>query len=412
MAELVAVPALLAADQAEPRYIEALQTAVAACAEDTEGQTCYICTEAVKEETNEGLVSGFCACRGGLSFAHVSCLARQAQVEVERDAQRWKRWHTCRQCEQEYHGVVKHALGWACWKTYVDRPEADEARLDAMTLLGCGLSVAGRDEDALVVGDAQLSMSRRVGVSEASMLITQSNLAITYKLLGRNEDALQMQRDVYSGRLRLYGEEHEMTLNAANNYAATLKELKRFEEAKALWRKVIPVARRVLGESDWLTLKIRVTYGWALYNNDDATTADLREAVNTLEEIEGIVQRVYGGTHPFTKTVEGSLRKARAALRARETPQARSIRLHMRLLDHASACRDANCPSANCGKMKNLLRHGATCTTRVQGGCAICRRMWALLQIHARECTRGSCPVPKCASLKAQLAQMQQQGAS
>ena len=26
-------------------------------------------------------------------------------------------------CEQEYHGVVACALGWACWKTYVGRPE-------------------------------------------------------------------------------------------------------------------------------------------------------------------------------------------------------------------------------------------------------------------------------------------------
>jgi inosine/xanthosine triphosphatase len=93
--------------------------------------------------------------------------------------------------------------------------------------------------------------------------------------------------------------------------------------------------------------------------------------------------------------------------------RARMIRLHMHLLEHAAGCRNAACPSANCRKMKNLLRHGATCTTKVQGGCAICRRVWALLQIHARQCAKpaGSCPVPKCAQLKAQLAQMQQRAA-
>ena len=26
-------------------------------------------------------------------------------------------------CEQEYHGVVRCALGWACWKTYLGRSE-------------------------------------------------------------------------------------------------------------------------------------------------------------------------------------------------------------------------------------------------------------------------------------------------
>ena len=30
---------------------------------------------------------------------------------------------TCSLCEQEYHGDVQCALGWACWKTYVGRSE-------------------------------------------------------------------------------------------------------------------------------------------------------------------------------------------------------------------------------------------------------------------------------------------------
>ena len=91
----------------------------------------------------------------------------------------------------------------------------------------------------------------------------------------------------------------------------------------------------------------------------------------------------------------------------------RSIQLHMQLLQHAAGCRNAACPSVNCGKMKNVLRHDATCTTRMQGGCVMCRRILALFLTHARQCTKpaGSCPVPKCAQLKAQLAQMQQRAA-
>jgi len=91
----------------------------------------------------------------------------------------------------------------------------------------------------------------------------------------------------------------------------------------------------------------------------------------------------------------------------------RSIQLHMQLLQHAAGCRNAACPSPNCRKMKNLLRHDATCTTKVQGGCVMCRRILALFRVHAWQCTKpaGSCPVPKCAQLKAQLAQMQQRAA-
>ena len=81
MAELVAAePLLLRADQATQHYAAAVQTAVEACADDTEGQTCYICMDGTAEE---GLVRG-CACRGAAGVAHVSCLARQAQVAVER----------------------------------------------------------------------------------------------------------------------------------------------------------------------------------------------------------------------------------------------------------------------------------------------------------------------------------------
>ena len=70
---------------------------------------------------------------------------------------------------------------------------------------------------------------------------------------------------------------------------------------------------------------------------------------------------------------------------------------------HASRCRDSDCPSTNCAKMKILLRHGATCNKRATGGCSTCRRIWMLLQIHARRCSVPSdkkCPVPRCADLK------------
>ena len=83
--------------------------------------------------------------------------------------------------------------------------------------------------------------------------------------------------------------------------------------------RTIPVARRVLGEGDRLTLKMRMIYAKALYKDDAATLDDLREAVTTLVETERTARRVLGGAHPLTLFFERSLRKSRAALRARET---------------------------------------------------------------------------------------------
>ena len=44
--------------------------------------------------------------------------AEENNLDIEVLNKRIKRWEKCGLCEQEYHGVVKCALAWACWKTY------------------------------------------------------------------------------------------------------------------------------------------------------------------------------------------------------------------------------------------------------------------------------------------------------
>ena len=84
-------------------------------------------------------------------------------------------------------------------------------------------------------------------------------------------------------------------------------------------RKLIPVARRIGGDGNDNTLRLRWNYALSLYNDPSATPDDLREAINTLEEIEPTARRVLGGAHPVTTVIEKSVRNARAALRARES---------------------------------------------------------------------------------------------
>ena len=100
--------------------------------------------------------------------------------------------------------------------------------------------------------------------------------------------------------------------------AVCLVSLRRFEEAKSLLRRTLPVARRVHGKSHETTLRMRWNYAETIYEEDGATLGDLRTAVTTLEEIERTARRVLGGAHPITEGIEGDLRNARAALRARE----------------------------------------------------------------------------------------------
>ena len=326
---------------ADKKCTEAVAAAAVACAEDTKGQKCYICLEAAHPRKGEGLVRG-CACgdRDGVSspelgVAHVSCLAEQAKIlcdEAEENKlgikvrnEQWKRWYQCGLCGQWHHGVVYCALGWACWKTYLSRPEADWARMKSITELGSGLFSANHHEDALSVKEAELAMRRRVGSSEHNILVVQANLANTYYLVGRLDQALSINRDVYCVRVKIYGEAHKDTLISVINYANSLLSSKCFEEARSLLRKTTTVAQRVLGESNDLMIKMRLVYARALYDDRGATLDDLREAVTPLDETARIARRVLGPDHPVTSFVEMCLRKSRAALRAREGDDLSSV---------------------------------------------------------------------------------------
>jgi len=195
------------------------------------------------------------------------------------------------------------------------------ARVLAMEVLGSGLSNASHHEDALSVMEAELARKRRLGASQHNILVAQSNLANTYQFLGRLDEALLSRRDVYSGFLKLLGEEHGDTLVTANNYAKSLKDLERFEEAKSLLRKTIPVARRVLGDRNDTTLRMRSMYAVTLYQHDSATLNDIRGAVATLEDTQRTARRVLGSAHPLFGSIERDLQNARATLRARESGQ-------------------------------------------------------------------------------------------
>ena len=263
----------------------------------------------------------------------MSCLAEQARILVEEALENnlgfrafnegWNRWHMCslcELCEQSYHGVVRCALGWACWKAYLGRPELDLARRLAMSVLGNAVCAAGHHEDASSVKKAELSMLRRFRAPEATILIALGNLSNVYTQLGRCEEALQLRRDVYLGTLELKGEEQRETLIYASNLAASLFDLMHFEEAKKLLSKTILVARHVFGDCDVVTLDVRKNYAMALYDDPGATLDNLRESVATLDQLDRDARRVLGISHPTVVGIEEALQEARAALRARETP--------------------------------------------------------------------------------------------
>ncbi len=69
------------------------------------------------------------------------------------------------------------------------------------------------------------------------------------------------------------------------------------------------------------TARVRSNYARALYKDSGAKLDNLREAVHMLEDSERTARRVFGGAHPMVVWIEEVLQNARAALRARETPE-------------------------------------------------------------------------------------------
>lgn len=106
---------------------------------------------------------------------------------------------------------------------------------------------------------------------------------------------------------------------------------------------------------------------------------------------------------PVTSSQQAELTEAQRKERQR------SIQLHMTLLLHAATCVNPKCPSANCTKMKGLLKHGTQCQVKAAGGCHVCKRIWALLQLHARQCKATTCPVPNCMAIRERFRQLKKQ---
>ncbi|XP_044505832.1 histone acetyltransferase HAC1-like isoform X2 [Mangifera indica] len=123
-------------------------------------------------------------------------------------------------------------------------------------------------------------------------------------------------------------------------------------------------------------------------------------------------QKDGGIDHPHKLTNHPS-----TADRDAQNKEARQIRvLQLRkmldLLVHASQCRSPHCQYPNCRKVKGLFRHGIQCRVRASGGCLLCKKMWYLLQLHARACKESECHVPRCRDLKEHLRRLQQQSDS
>ena len=132
-----------------------------------------------------------------------------------------------------------------------------------------------------------------------------------------------MRREVYSGTLRIQGEDSYDALVETLNLALILRNTGNKPEAKELVRTRIPVAERSLGREHYIYFRLRWLYAVSLGDAADATLDDLVQAEALLDDTYTRFRRVMGDGHPCTSEIHAALLNAREELaRARASSHA------------------------------------------------------------------------------------------
>ncbi|XP_036152019.1 histone lysine acetyltransferase CREBBP-like [Myotis myotis] len=80
-----------------------------------------------------------------------------------------------------------------------------------------------------------------------------------------------------------------------------------------------------------------------------------------------------------------------------------SILRCIQTLRHTRQCRDASCSRTNCHTMKRVVLHPKRCQRKANGGCPVCKQLFALCCYHAKRCQENPCPIPLCLNIKQKL---------
>ena len=141
-------------------------------------------------------------------------------------------------------------------------------------------------------------------------VVVTANLALSYHLEGRADDALQLTRAVFREQRRLRGPRHPETLLAASNLAGLLLSRGNAAEALGLLREARRNASGLARDSD---VALRLTYNIA---HALCATGNHGEAEALAEENLILQNRVYGTSHPNAAAALELVGHVRAGLAA------------------------------------------------------------------------------------------------
>ena len=334
--------------KANARAKEAVAFAVASCAADTAGKTCYVCLTG-----GPGLVRG-CACRGTAGVAHVHCHVERCRAAFDDELRRstFKReWTKCQTCGRDFQGPLALALATASWKLYsADVPEHYVARVprgmadiaafslrnEAAQFLARAMDDNGRHEEALPWFRAVLAAFERLETANPGKIVSEEldtarrsiilnakeDVATTLTDLGRHAEALAMLRETYTAWVEMHGvTAHDATVSSIN-LCSSLIQNGHNKEAQTLMRGALENARRLFGQNEVPMYALQLARALYDVRSKKAETRgqtilydpevgpqreDLLEAKALAEEALASARRIFGPSHPDTRRCESQL---------------------------------------------------------------------------------------------------------
>lgn len=193
-----------------------------------------------------------------------------------------------------------------------DHPDTLTARAD----LSMSFRDVGRLDEAITMDEQIAADTERVlGPEHPDSISSWASLAYSYWMAGRTDEAISLEEKVVADRERLSGADHPKTITARHNLAASYFSAGRIVEAIAVEERVAADRVRVLGPDHPDTLGI-----WRNLADSYLSAGRTDEAIHILEPLAGDTERVMGPDHPVT--LEAKITLGRAYLDAGRTDEA------------------------------------------------------------------------------------------
>jgi serine/threonine-protein kinase len=183
----------------------------------------------------------------------------------------------------------------------------------------------GEPEKAVALYEEALGHHRRNGSLESQDAIrTRNNLAMAFRLMGRNDEAEAGLREVLSMQRAMYDEPHPDIANTINNLAAARRRQGDLGDAERLYRAALEQRREIYGDIHPDVAQSINNIGSILYYRDD-----IDGAADHFEQAYEVWREFFGGDHP--RVADGLTNLG--ALRRRQGRLDEAVELHRRAAD-------------------------------------------------------------------------------